>query len=129
MHEKFTVQDIRDIRQQFPQVEILSHPECRPEVVEASNFSGSTTAMIEYVESSQAPHYLMLTECAMGDNVAAANPDKEMLRLCMVRCPHMNTITLEDTLLSLQKDQYVIEVPEDIRLRAVRAVELMTEIG
>ena len=65
----------------------------------------------------------------MGDNIAAANPEKELLRLCRVRCPHMNEITLEDTLAALQKNQYVIDVPEEIRLRAARAVERMIEIG
>jgi quinolinate synthase len=129
VHEKFTVSDIKDVRQQFPDVVILAHPECSPDVVEASDFSGSTNAMINYVREIQAPHYLLLTECAMGDNVAAANPEKDMLRLCMVRCPHMNQITLEDTLESIQKDQYVIEVPEDIRLKAARSVERMIEIG
>ena len=63
VHEQFTVQDILDIRQQYPQVEVLSHPECSPEVVAASDFSGSTSAMIEHIENSQAPQYLMLTEC------------------------------------------------------------------
>jgi quinolinate synthase len=65
----------------------------------------------------------------MGDNIAAANPDKEMLRLCSVRCPHMNQITLEDTLESLQKEQFEIFIPEDIRKRALRSVERMLEIG
>jgi quinolinate synthase len=63
------------------------------------------------------------------DNIAAANPDKEMLRLCSVRCPHMNEITLEDTLEALQKDQYVIEIDEEIRRRALRSVERMLAIG
>jgi quinolinate synthase len=129
VHEKFTVQDIRDIRAQFPEVVILAHPECSPEVTAASDFTGSTNAMIRYVQQTQAPNYLLLTECAMGDNIAAANPDKEMLRLCSVRCPHMNQITLEDTLTALQKIQYVIEVPEEIRVRARRAVERMIAIG
>jgi quinolinate synthase len=129
VHEKFTLQDIQVVRQQFPDVVILSHPECSPEVVAASDFSGSTNAMIKYVEQTRAPHYLVLTECAMGDNIAAANPDKDMLRLCMVRCPHMNTITLEDTLKSLQLNRYVIEVPEDIRLRAYNSVARMIAIG
>jgi quinolinate synthase len=129
VHEKFTVGDIETVRQQFPEVVILAHPECSPEVVEASDFSGSTNAMIAYVQEIQAPHYLLLTECAMGDNVAAANPEKDMLRLCMVRCPHMNQITLEDTLEALQKEQYVIDVPEEIRVRAVRSVERMIAIG
>src|SRR6478736_1307461 len=129
VHEKFSVEDIQNVRKQFPDVVILAHPECSPEVVAASDFSGSTTAMIKYVENTKAPHYLMLTECSMGDNIAAANPEKEMLRLCSVRCPHMNQITLEDTLASLQKLQYQIEIPEDVRLRAARAVERMIAIG
>ena len=129
VHEKFTVEDIENVRKQFPDVVILAHPECSPAVVEASDFSGSTTAMIRYVEKTRAPRYLLLTECSMGDNVAASNPDKEMLRLCSVRCPHMNEITLEDTLLSLQKEQFEIQIDEEIRLRAYRAVERMLAIG
>jgi quinolinate synthase len=129
VHEQFTVKDIEDIRAQYPDVAILAHPECSPEVVAASDYADSTQAMIRYVEESNAPQYLLLTECAMGDNIAAQNPDKEMLRLCRVRCPHMNEITLEDTLDSLQNNRYVIEVPEDIRIRAAKAVQRMIEIG
>ena len=129
VHDKFTVEDITAVRSQFPDVVILAHPECSPEVVEASDYSGSTTAMMKYVEQTQAPRYLLLTECSMGDNIAGANPDKEMLRLCSVRCPHMNEISLEETLLSLQRTQYVIEVPEDIRKRALKSVERMIAIG
>ena len=129
VHEKFTVQDITDIRRQFPDVVVLAHPECSPEVVDASDFSGSTSAMIAYVEKTRAPRYLLLTECSMGDNIAAANPRKEVLRLCSVRCPHMNEITLEQTLAALEQTRYVVEVPEDIRLRALAAVQKMIAIG
>jgi quinolinate synthase len=129
VHEKFTPQDIANVRAQFPDVVILSHPECSPEVVAASDFSGSTSAMVRYVEETAAPRYLLLTECAMGDNIAAANPEKEMLRLCSVRCPHMNQITMEDTRDALKYNRYVIEVPEEIRIRAARAVERMIAIG
>ncbi|NOZ05208.1 MAG: quinolinate synthase NadA [Chloroflexi bacterium] len=129
VHEKFTTEDIANVRAQFPDVVILAHPECSPAVVAASDFSGSTSAMIRYVEETSAPRYLLLTECAMGDNVAAENPDKEMLRLCSVRCPHMNQITMEDTLNALKYNRYVIEVPEDIRVRAARSVERMIAIG
>ncbi len=129
VHEKFTVQDIINVRRQFPDVVILAHPECSPAVVAASDFSASTSAMIKYIQQTNKPHYLLLTECAMGDNIAAANPDKEMLRLCSVRCPHMNEITLEDTLNALKYNRYVIEVPEEIRVRAAKAVERMIAIG
>ena len=126
--EKFTVEDIVNVRRQFPDVVILAHPECSPEVTAAADFSGSTGAMIKYVQATKAPHYLLLTECSMGDNIAAENPDKEMLRLCSVRCPHMNEITLEDTLKSLQRTQYEVQVPEEIRLRALKAVQRMLEL-
>ena len=129
VHEKFTVQDIENVRAQFPDVAILSHPECSPEVVDASDFAGSTNAMINFVEQSSAPHFLLLTECSMGDNIVGANPDKEMLRLCSVRCPHMNQITLEAVRDALLHTQYVVDVPEDIRLRAVKSVERMIAIG
>ncbi len=129
VHEQFTVGDIAKVRSQFPDVVILAHPECSPEVVDAADFSGSTNAMIRYVEQTQAPRYLLLTECAMGENVAAANPDKEMLRLCMVRCPYMNQISLKMTRDSLLYMQYEIDVPEEIRVRAARAVERMIAVG
>ena len=129
VHDKFTVEDIRAIREQFPDVAVLTHPECPPEVVAAADYSGSTNAMIKYVQQSQAPHFLVLTECSMGDNIAAANPDKDLLRLCMVRCPHMNMITMENVRDSLLHDRYVIDVPEDIRVRAFKAVDRMIKIG
>jgi quinolinate synthase len=129
VHDKFTPEDVRAVRKQFPDVAVLAHPECRPEVIEEVDFCGSTAAMIKYVETTAAPRYLLLTECSMGDNVAAANPDKEMLRLCSVRCPHMNEITLEDTLRSLQNLQQVIEIPEPIRVRAYAAVGRMLHIS
>ena len=128
VHEKFNVEDVENVRRQFPDVVVLAHPECSPEVVEAADFSGSTSAMIRFVEEARTSRYLLLTECSMADNVAAENPDKEMLRLCSVRCPHMNQITLQDTLDSLLHNRYVVDVPEEIRLRAKRAVDRMLEI-
>ncbi|MCB9130167.1 MAG: quinolinate synthase NadA [Anaerolineales bacterium] len=129
VHEQFTVADVAMVRAQFPDVVVLAHPECSPEVVDAADFSGSTNAMTRYVENTPASRYLLLTECAMGENIAAANPHKEMVRLCMVRCPHMNQITLEMTRDALKYMQYEIDVPVEIMDRARRAVERMIAIG
>jgi quinolinate synthase len=129
VHELFTTEDIDSVRKQFPDVMILAHPECSPEVVEKADFSGSTTAMIKAVEKSGAKRFLLLTECSMGDNIVAANPEKEMLRLCSHRCPHMHEITLEQTRDSLKYMRYEVDVPEDIRVRALRSVERMLAVG
>ncbi|HTP14004.1 MAG TPA: quinolinate synthase NadA [Bacteroidota bacterium] len=128
VHDKFTVDDIANIRRQFPDVYILAHPECSPEVIAASDFTGSTSQMIAAVRKTEASRYLLLTECSMGDNIASQNPGKEMLRLCSIRCPHMNQITMEDTLEALRQTRYKIEIPEALRIRAYGAVERMLDV-
>lgn len=129
VHELFTPEDIARVRGRYPDVVVLAHPECSPEVVDASDFAGSTSAMLRYVEESTAPRFLILTEAAMCENVAAAHPDKEILPLCRIRCPHMALITLENTLDALKTGRYAVEVPEAVRGRALRAVERMLAIG
>ncbi len=128
VHEKFTTSDIVNARKQFPDVVVLAHPECPPDVVELSDYSGSTTAMVNFVNQTDAHRFLVLTECSMGDNIAAENPDKEMVRICSIRCPHMNEITLEETRDALKYIQHKIEVPEAIRLRAKKSVDRMLSI-
>ncbi|MFN7964997.1 MAG: quinolinate synthase NadA [Acidobacteriota bacterium] len=129
VHEKFTVEDILAVRKQFPDVLVLAHPECSPDVTAAADFSGATSKMAQFVRENPAKRYLLLTECSMGDNVAAENPDKEMLRLCSHRCPHMAEITLEDTLAALMHNRTVIEVPEPIRSKARLALDRMLQFG
>jgi len=129
VHDKFQVSDIESVRKQFPEVVILAHPECSPDVVAASDFSSSTSKMIQHVEEIEAPNYLLLTECAMGDNIAAAHPEKEMLRMCNIRCPHMNEINLKELRDALKFEQYEIDVPRDIAIKAERAVRRMVETG
>lgn len=129
VHDKFTVEDINNIRKQFPEVIIMAHPECKPEVVDHSDFSGSTTEMINFIKETKCKQYLLLTECSMADNIAAQNKNKEMLRLCSVRCPYMNEITLEQTLEALKKNQYVINLSEEIIEKAKLSVERMIAIG
>lgn len=129
VHERFNVEDIHVVRSQFPDVIVLAHPECSPEVVHAANFSGSTSAMIRYVSESAAGRYLLLTECSMGENIAAESKGKEMLRLCNIRCSHMQQITLQDTLASIRLNIHQIEVPADIAARGRLSLERMISIG
>ncbi len=129
VHELFNVVDIENVRQQFPDALVLAHPECPPDVVEAADFSGSTSAMIRYVKEHPAAQYLLLTECAMADNIIASNPGGEVLRLCSHRCPHMAQITLEDTKAALEQMRYQIEVPEEVRVRAKASIDRMLAIS
>jgi quinolinate synthase len=129
VHEEFTPEDVAAVRKQFPDVFVLAHPECSPEVVEAADYSGSTSAMIQAVQDADAERYLLLTECSMADNIVAENPEKEMVRLCSVRCPHMAEITLENVRDALLHDHFEVDVPEPTRTRARRAIDRMLEIS
>ena len=130
VHELFTPEDIADVRKQFPDVDVVAHPECPTPVCDASDFTGSTSAMITYVQNSSAKRFLLMTECAMGDNIAAIvqNEGKEVLRLCSQRCKHMGEVTLQDVLDTLKENKYQTEVPEDIRVRALKSVQRMLDI-
>lgn len=129
VHELFTVKDIRDARKQFPEVAVIAHPECSPEVVGESDFTGSTKQLIDYVQNVDAKQYLLLTECSMGDNIAAENPDKDMVRLCSFRCPYMNLITMEDTLAALEGIQYEVELDSELIRRARTPIDRMLSIS
>ena len=128
VHELFTVQDVENVRRQYPDAVILAHPECSPEVIDAVDISGSTKVMVDYVEQVDAPRYALFTECSMGDNLAAQFPHREMVRACSLRCKHMNLITLEDTLAALEKGQYPVELDEDLINRARGAIDRMLQI-
>jgi len=129
VHERFTVDDIKAVREQYPGVLVITHPESSPEVVAASDCSSSTSKMADYVRNTNAPAYLILTECSMADNIIAENPEKEIVRMCSIRCPHMNQITLEDTLHALRANQYEIDVPKEIRDRARVSLDRMLAVG
>jgi quinolinate synthase len=75
--------------------QILAHPECPTEVLEVSDFAGSTAAMSDYVMQRKPKQVVLITECSMADNVACDAPDTEFVRPCNL-CPHMKRITLQN---------------------------------
>ena len=124
VHEKFTAREIRQYRNDNPDITILAHPECPPEVIAEVDFTGSTSKMSKYVKDNQPSKVLMVTECSMSDNVSVENPDVEFIRPCNL-CPHMKRITLPGILQSLMMDTYEVKIPYDIMERAKRPIERM----
>src|ERR1700744_3907304 len=128
VHERFSANDIRSYREANPGVIVLSHPECPPEVVAASDFAGSTAAMIHYVGDKRPKKVVMVTECSMSDNVSVEYPDVEFVRPCNL-CPHMKRITLPKILHSLETMTTEVLVDPAIAVRARAAVERMLAVG
>ncbi len=128
VHERFSAQEIEDIKKQNPGILILTHPECPPEVIAASDFTGSTSGMSNFVKENQPGKVMLVTECSMSDNVEVENPNVQFIKPCNL-CPYMKTISLSKILECLEKETNEILIPEIISKKAQKAVERMVAIG
>jgi len=127
VHERFSGDELRDFRKNFPGLSVIAHPECPPDVLTEADFVGSTSAMIDWVADHQPERVMMVTECSMSDNVAVEHPDVQFIRPCSL-CPYMKKITLENIRWSLETMQYPVEVDPEVTSRARHAVERMMAV-
>jgi quinolinate synthase len=127
VHERFTATEIRLLREQYPGIVVLAHPECPPEVVAEADFAGSTAAMSEYVGTKKPARVVMVTECSMSDNVAVGHPEIEFVRPCNL-CPHMKRITLSNIRRALETMTHEVRVDPAVAMGARRAVERMLAV-
>ena len=128
VHEQFNDEEINEIRKNNPGIKVIAHPECPPDVIQASDFTGSTSGMIKYVKDNQPEKVMMVTECSMSDNVQVDNPNVKFIRPCNL-CPHMKKITLPKILDCLQNETNEIIMSKEVIEKAKRSVERMTKIG
>lgn len=127
VHERFTAEELRDYRRIEPDVKIIAHPECPPEVVAEADFAGSTAHMIDWVKTRRPEKVMMVTECSMADNIASETPDVNYIRPCNL-CPHMKRITLGKILDSLVEMKEEVVVDPVVADRARTAVERMINL-
>ena len=128
VHEQFNEKEINDIRKKNPGIKIIAHPECPPDVINASDFTGSTSGMIKYVKENQPEKVMMVTECSMSDNVQVDNPNVQFIKPCNL-CPHMNKITLNKIYDCLKNETNEIKIGNNIAEMARKSVLKMAEIG
>jgi quinolinate synthase len=124
VHERFTAEDIRELREANPGVIVLAHPECPPDVLAEADFAGSTSGMSNFVKHHQPERVVLITECSMSDNVSLENPNVNFVRPCNL-CPHMKRITLPKILRSLETMTHEVFVDPAIADRARAAIERM----
>ena len=128
VHDQFSKNEIINVRKNNPGIKIIAHPECPPEVIKASDFTGSTSGMINYVKDNQPKKVMMVTECSMSDNIQVENPDVEFIRPCNM-CPHMKKITLPKILGCLKNETGEIIMDQETISKARLSVEKMVAIG
>tara|TARA_B100001113_G_scaffold184428_1_gene151167 strand:+ start:1148 stop:2104 length:957 start_codon:yes stop_codon:yes gene_type:complete len=127
VHERFTPEEIKEYRKNYPGIVVLAHPECPPDVVAEADYTGSTSKMSNYVKVNKPKKVLMVTECSMSDNVAIENPDVEMIKPCNL-CPYMKKITLQGIYNSLTKGTEEVKLSESVMNKARMSIKRMIEV-
>jgi quinolinate synthase len=128
-HVRLTANDVLKARNMYPNAPVVVHPECEPEVVDIADAVLSTSQMLRYVQESAADLFLVGTEAGILHRMQAENPGKTFYVLSRaLLCPNMKQTHLKSVLMALQENRYEIELDEDVRLRAKRALDRMLEL-
>ena len=126
VHEEYGAEQIHRIREEYPQVKVVSHPECKPEIIKESDFVGSTSQMLDYMEKTDSKEFLMLTECGLSSRLQVEMPQKRLVGTCTL-CKYMKSNSLQDILRVLKNptDRDRVVLDETIRLKALKCIEAM----
>jgi len=126
VHEAYDPEMIDYIKAQYNDVQVVSHPECNESILEKSDFVGSTSQMINYVKTSSAPSYFMLTECGLTSRLQLEDPSKKFVGTCSM-CKYMKDNTLYNIKEALRspKPELIVEIDDDVRKRAVTCIDEM----
>jgi len=128
-HIVITDDDIKNAKKKYPNAVVMAHPECSELVKELSDQVLSTSQMLRFAKDSPAKEFIVATEVGMIHPLAKKRPDALFVPASeKALCHNMKKITLEKLLWSLQDMQYRIEVPEDIRIKARKALDRMVEV-
>jgi quinolinate synthase len=128
-HARILAEDIKAARKAHPEAVVLAHPECGPEVRAVADALLSTSQMITFAGKSDKKEFIIATEEGILHSLKKQYPDKKFYPAGdKAVCPNMKKITLEKVLWSLQDMRYVISVPQEIRVRARRALDRMIEV-
>jgi quinolinate synthase len=128
VHDRIRLDDIARRRARFPGSVVMVHPECRPEVVGAADTALSTSGMVRFARETTADTVIVGTELGLVHRLQKESPEKLFVPLTeQAVCPNMKLTTLEKVVAALESLAPRITVPEDVRLRAERAVRRMTD--
>jgi len=129
VHERVKPADVEKAKKAHPKALVMAHPECPLEVLEMADHVTSTSGMLRFAKASSAKEFVVGTELGLMYRLRKENPDKLFypLRKDMI-CPNMKKTTLNSVLRALKENNYVINVPEHIRVPARKALDRMLDI-
>ncbi len=129
-HLRIRPEDILERKKQYPDAEVLVHPECHKEVVKLADFVGSTTGIMKRAKESSAKTFIIVTELGVVERLERDFPDKKFVLVSpKAVCANMKWIHLEDILNSLEAEQHEIDVDPELAKRAYAPIEKMVGIN
>ncbi|HIH20286.1 TPA: quinolinate synthase NadA [Candidatus Micrarchaeota archaeon] len=130
VHEAFDGSKLKAVREAYPGIKVLAHTECPPDVVDGADLAGGTENMITYVKNSPDEKFMLVTECGLNDRMRTEFPEKQFVGMCNL-CPYMKRNNLLNVLKALNNPskEQTIEIPEGVRVRALKALEKMFELS
>ena len=128
VHELYKAEDLRAYRESEPDLKIIAHPECTPEVVAEADYTGSTRGIVDWVHEHKPEKVMLVTECSMAANISDELPEVEFAKPCNM-CPFMKKITLEKILWSLHTMREEVVVEPEIAAKAQLAVQKMIDLS
>ncbi len=128
VHQEFRTSDIEALRADYPDIQVIAHPECTREVQESADAIGSTSQLIDWVDTHRPERVAMITECTMSDNVASRFPEVEFTQPCSL-CPYMRKITLEKIRDCLREMDGKVDIDPSVAAGARNSVEKMLELS
>jgi quinolinate synthase len=129
-HVRIKPEKIKELRQEYPQAQVVVHPECTPEVIALADEVLSTGGMCRYAQRGEVREMVVGTEIGIIYRLKKENPGKRFIPVSeQAICPNMKLITLEKVLWSLEEMSPEVKVPEAVRLRAKAAVDRMLDVS
>ena len=130
IHARISVDEVKSEKENHPNALVLTHPECEKEILELSDYVGSTADIIEYSKKSSNTEFIICTEDGVEFKLRTDNPDKKFYfpktRPC---CQDMKLITLEKLLHVLSSEENEVEICEEVRRRALVPLDRMLELA
>uniref|UniRef100_A0A7C4AJ62 Quinolinate synthase n=1 Tax=Thermodesulfovibrio aggregans TaxID=86166 RepID=A0A7C4AJ62_9BACT len=126
VHNMLKKEDVIRAKKSHPEALFVAHPECPAEVIDLADHVASTSGMVKFAKSNPAKDFIIGTEVGLLYRLKKENPDKNFYPLKKdTICSSMKITTLKSILTALKENKYIIKVPEEIRLKAKKAVDRM----
>ncbi|MCE9615760.1 MAG: quinolinate synthase NadA [Lentisphaerae bacterium] len=126
VHQQYDPERVQRLKAKHPGLKVLSHPECSPEIIAHADHVASTKGMMQYLRDTDAPAYLLLTECGLAGRAQVEMPGKTFIGPC-VECRYMKSNSLQDVrrVLRAPEADDIVEVAPDVRQGALRCINAM----